>query len=525
MSEELISIIEGMKRKTVDEFVYKAEKLKAPLREIKVRPIALVQIARDESGNCAVRYREPIEEMPKKRLKKNDSICLDFGDHYVGYVTLKLDSTGSPQDAPAFLRLKFAEIANEILDDSSTYQGWISKGWIQEEFIHIDALPCKLKLPRRYAFRYLEVYAIDTSKKFQVVVEDAELKAVSAVSMDDVKPLAGLADDLQEIDRVSLKTLQDCMQNVFEDGPKRDRRLWLGDLRLQAKTNYATYRNFDLVKRCMYLFAGLTRDDGEMGACLFTEPKPQVDDTFLWDYSLFFVSVLYDYYEETKDIEIVKELWQSAYCQIELSLKDMKNGVPYTEQNNMLVFIDWTKGLDRQAAAHGVWIYCLRQGKTLAELVGDTKAAKEIEKLLADAIQKATDFFWDEGQGLFVSGSSRQVSWQSQAWMVLADVFDKEKSRKLMLHLIEMNPEIRPSTPYGYHHVIEALLHVGEKEKALEMMRTYWGGMINLGADTFWEAFDPEHPNASPYGNAQVNSFCHAWSCTPAWLLREYFNE
>lgn len=26
----------------------------------------------------------------------------------------------------------------------------------------------------------------------------------------------------------------DCMQSVFEDGPKRDRRLWLGDLRLQA---------------------------------------------------------------------------------------------------------------------------------------------------------------------------------------------------------------------------------------------------------------------------------------------------
>lgn len=78
-------------------------------------------------------------------------------------------------------------------------------------------------------------------------------------------------------------------------------------------------------------------------------------------------------------------------------------------------------------------------------------------------------------------------------------------------------------TPYAYHHVIEALLHVGEKEKALELMRTYWGGMIELGADTFWEAFDQENPLASPYGNMQVNSFCHAWSCTPAWILRKYF--
>ncbi|MDE7068058.1 MAG: sugar hydrolase, partial [Schaedlerella arabinosiphila] len=335
---------------------------------------------------------------------------------------------------------------------------------------------------------------------------------------DAVKPVEGLPEDLQKIDRASLKTLQDCMQHVFEDGPKRDRRLWIGDLRLQAKANYATFGNYDLVKRCMYLFAGLTRDDGKIGACLFTEPVMQVDDTFLWDYSLFFVSILYDYYQETKDLDLVKELWPAACRQIELALEDMKDGVPDTEKNPMLAFIDWKDGIDRQAPAQGVWIYCLRQGKVLAGLAEDTKAEARIGKLLEEALENAVKHFWDEGQGFFVSGPARQVSWSTQAWMVLADVFEKEKSRELMLHLLEENPEMGVATPYAYHHVIEALLHVGEKEKALELMRTYWGGMIELGADTFWEAFDPKDPNASPYGNTQVNSFCHAWSCTPAWL-------
>ena len=462
--------------------------------------------------------------MSSKLLRKGDSICLDFGDHHVGYVTLKLASAGSPQDAPAFLRLKFAEIPQEILDDSNTYEGWISKGWIQEEFVHIDVLPCELKMPRRYAFRYLEILAIDTSPKFQVVVEQVEGKAVSAVSLEDVKPLSNLPEDLQKIDRASLKTLQDCMQHVFEDGPKRDRRLWIGDLRLQAKTNYATFRNYDLVKRCMYLFAGLTREDGKIGACLFTEPVMQVDDTFLWDYSLFFISVLYDYYKETQDLETVKELWPAAYRQIELALDDMENGILKNE-NPLTAFIDWKEGLDRQAAAQGVWIYCLRQGEFLAELAGTSCEKEKIHALYEDAMEKAVNCFWDEKQGFFVSGASRQVSWSSQAWMVLADVFDKEKSRELMLHLLDVKPAMGVLTPYAYHHVIEALLHVGEKEKALELMRSYWGAMIDLGADTFWEAFDPEDPLASPYGNMQVNSFCHAWSCTPAWLLREYFSE
>lgn len=521
MSDAVVSVIPEMKRRTVDAFVKKAQENDVTLKETKIAPAAMVKIAKDETGNAVIAETEDIAKMSEKRLQKGDSICLDFGDHHVGYVTLKLNSAGSPQDAPAFLRLKFAEIAQEILDDSNTYEGWVSKGWIQEEFIHIDVLPFELKLPRRYAFRFLEILAIDTSQKFQVVVEGVEGIAVSAVSMEDVKPIEGLPEDLQKIDRASLKTLQDCMQHVFEDGPKRDRRLWIGDLRLQAKANYATFKNLELVKRCMYLFAGLTREDGKIGACLFTEPVMQVDDTFLWDYSLFFVSILYDYYQETGDTEIVKELWSTAYRQIELALDDMEDGILKTE-NPLTAFIDWKEGLDRQAAAQGVWIYCLRQGEYLAELIGAEEEKNKIHMLLEEALEKAVSYFWDAEQGFFVSGASRQVSWSSQAWMVLADVLEQEKSRSLMLHLLEVNPEMGVLTPYAYHHVIEALLHVGEKEKALELMRTYWGGMINLGADTFWEAFDPEDPLASPYGNMQVNSFCHAWSCTPAWLLREY---
>ena len=92
------------------------------------------------------------------------------------------------------------------------------------------------------------------------------------------------------------------MQDVFEDGPKRDRRLWLGDLRLQALANYETFKNYDLVKRCLYLFAGQTKDNGQVSACLFTEPEVIADDTFLLDYSMFFGATLYDYYQASKDM-------------------------------------------------------------------------------------------------------------------------------------------------------------------------------------------------------------------------------
>ena len=56
-------------------------------------------------------------------------------------------------------------------------------------------------------------------------------------------------------------------------------------------------------------------------------------------------------------------------------------------------------------------------------------------------------------------------------------------------------------------------------------MTAYWGGMLNKGADTFWEFYDPEDTNASPYGGKIIHSYCHAWSCTPAYFLRKYFSE
>lgn len=77
-------------------------------------------------------------------------------------------------------------------------------------------------------------------------------------------------------------------------------------------------------------------------------------------------------------------------------------------------------------------------------------------------------------------------------------------------------------TPYLYHHYVQALLDLGEREKALSVLRRYWGGMVEAGADTFWELYNPDNPAESPYGGTIVNSDCHAWSCGPAWFLRKY---
>ena len=99
----------------------------------------------------------PVSGMPESPLREGDEIVLDFGNHFVGKLTLKLGFAGSHPDAPVWLRLKFCENERELGESVDDYHGWISKGWIQSEQVHVDVLPCELTLPRRYAFRYVKL--------------------------------------------------------------------------------------------------------------------------------------------------------------------------------------------------------------------------------------------------------------------------------------------------------------------------------------------------------------------------------
>lgn len=145
-----------------------------------------------------------------------------------------------------------------------------------------------------------------------------------------------------------------------------------------------------------------------------------------------------------------------------------------------------------------------------------------LEAKLTAIVNATLEHLWSEEAGFFISGEGQQVSWASQVWVVLAEVLDQEEGKKLLNKLMEENPPIGMNTPYMYHHLVEALLLVGEKEKAVVILKHYWGGMINDGADTFWELYNPSDKEYSPYGSYLINSYCHAWSCTPTYLIRKY---
>lgn len=501
-------------------FILKAKQLQPKIYQKKISPQKIISLINDPSAihHWSSKIVSDANDYLNQSFHSGDSFIIDFGQHNVGYLSFLCESTGSPPDAPAHIKLTFGETLCEIAEPFSQYQGWLSKSWLQQHDEYIDILPAKINLSRRYCFRYLKIDIVSLSPKYQILFKDITFNTVSSapehcLSYQSSDPL------LAKIDQVSIHTLRNCMQDVFEDGPKRDRRLWLGDLRLQALVNNVTFQQQDLVRRCLYLFASHRREDGLVSSNVFVKPDIIADDTFLFDYSLLFVDVLYDYFNQTNDRQTVKELWPIALQQIEINLKRCDAQGLVQDSDDWWSFIDWHEKLNKQGASQGVLIYCLDKACRLSQHFQPDITQALNQKL--DLAKRAAQTLWDEQAGFYTSGEQKQISFATQIWMVLADVGDLAHRQKLLTQLITTPPEIGMNTPYLRHHYILALFKTGMKQQAIDEIKAYWGKMVEFGADTFWELFDPNDLNYSPYGSKIINSYCHAWSCTPAWFIRQ----
>lgn len=229
--------------------------LKPKLEHWEVAPEQQVAFAADSTawqGYAAIGVG-PAAGVLNRPFAAGERFLLDFGEHSVGRLKLAMRTTGKPADAPVRLKLLFAELPQEIAEADRPFTGYLCRSWIQEETVTIDEIPATVVLPRRYAMRYLLLEVVGTPDR--LVFDDIRFIAQSAVGRRLPPPPPGVPERLARLDAIALRTLRDCMQELFEDGPKRDRRLWLGDLYLQAKVDRVSFRRFDLVERSIALLA------------------------------------------------------------------------------------------------------------------------------------------------------------------------------------------------------------------------------------------------------------------------------
>jgi hypothetical protein len=186
-------------------------------------------------------------------------------------------------------------------------------------------------------------------------------------------------------------------------------------------------------------------------------------------------------------------------------------------------FLDWPSSPNQQGVTAGLQallVMTLDSGARLMTTLGDTATAT----LCAEAAARGRQIVPD------VNGSKAGA-----ALLALAGMTDAKLTAETVL---KAGGPKGLSTFYGFY-VLQALARSGDAETALEFIRTYWGGMLDLGATTFWEDFNLEWtPDAAridelvPEGRKDIHgdfgaycyvgfrhSLCHGWASGPtAWL-------
>lgn len=515
-------------------WLQKAEASKPVLNKTTHHPVREVKIVADANAFQGFKAVEDgdINDLYSKSFKKKKEVIVDFGKHLVGNVSFKIKDIGPMQDAVLRFKVTFGEIPSDLGLPVEPYTGSLSRGWMQDFQCDVSYDGC-YTFNRRITARYMKIEAVGTSIYSDFCFDNITFEATTSAGKSKAQLASTTPQIFKDIARVSENTLKDCMQGVFEDGPKRDQRLWMGDLYLEALANTASFKEYNVTKRCLYLLAGLANpDNGLLYSNMVEYPKPHAQQTFFVDYALSYILTINDYLKATGDTETARDLWPVVKNQINTILaKAIDNnhlyantGYQYKGMMVSIVFFDWAPvTLDNHAAIQGLLAHSIDCAYNIAKVIGktdDVKAYPATAKQLRKAGYKA---YWDAKKQIVVSGKERQESYTATSWAVLGDLIKGNEAQKAIRNVMQSNTAIKPGTPYANHFLVAAMLHCGMNSEAKKYVEDYWGGMVRLGADTFWEYYVPDNHLFSSYnGYTLLNSYCHAWSCTPIYFIVNY---
>ena len=196
-----------------------------------------------------------------------------------------------------------------------------------------------------------------------------------------------------------------------------------------------------------------------------------------------------------------------------------------TENQYLKYFIDWgTFGkADAKTGFYAIAAIALNLCVKLCKVLGE-------DELIVECCYKI-DVIWDFDLPLT---NDRQVS----ALQVLARIKDATEINEAIL----CKEPVADITSYLGYYVLLAKGMAGDVSGALDIIRKYWGRMIELGATTFWEFFDyPSSFDAAPIdeivpqGKKDIHgdfgkdcyeglrcSLCHGWACGPTPFISRY---
>ena len=444
------------------------------------------------------------------------SLILDFGRELHGGLKLVFSSC-QPLATPQ-IRLRFGESLSETCSELKTSSpaaeaGRLSKQELKENSATNDHAVRDMVMTVPF---YGQMEVGSTGYRFVRIDMltpgmTAYLKEATAVFRYKDIPYKGsfrCSDDrLNEIWQTGAYTVHLNMQEYIWDGIKRDRLIWLGDMHPETSTINAVFG-----------------DDSSFYASMDLAVKQYPLPAWLNGmsaYSMWYLIIQHDWYMHNGNIDFLRK-----HADYITGLVDQVDARVDKEGNDNLGggrFLDWPSNQNEQ----GVWsgyrallVWAMRDAQYLCRVLGDeahASKAADIEARLRLKVKEPNNLK------------------QAAALMAIAGLMDPAKACG---NYVSVGGPKGFSTFYGYY-MLEALAMDGRYAEAMDIISKFWGGMLDMGATTFWEDFDLEWTkNAAridefvPEGKDDIHgcfgaycylgfrhSLCHGWASGPtAWM-------
>jgi len=300
------------------------------------------------------------------------------------------------------------------------------------------------------------------------------------------------------------------MQEFLIEGLKRDRLVWAGDMYPEIQAVNAVFGYNNVVPKSL----DLMRENA---------PLPQWMNSGFITCSMMWVWSHWDWYMHNGNLKYLEE--QKNYLTALLGLlasqigtdgKEILEGVRHTDWNNI-----------NDPDAQHEWLQ--------ASMVMTFQAGKELCRILKD---KKTEILCDQSiEKLKKHIPPMAGTKQGAAMLAVSGLVPAEKADAEILSRNGTQGLSVFSAPF----ILRARVMAGDFQGALDNIREYYGGMLDLGSTTFWENFNIKWmENAAridemvPKGKVDVHgdlgegcyvsyrkSLCHGWgSGITAWLSR-----
>ena len=436
---------------------------------------------------------------------------IDFGKEVTGHPVIEIDGALGGE----IIDLGYSEVLQtpegETLSPASGMRGIVNP---EKAFVHYaDRYICKPGKQRfqtfdKRAFRYLQLDVRKMQQKLRIGPVSLMFSTYPVEYRGSFTSPDALLNRIWEVGRWSVQL---NMEDAYTDCPWRERGQWWGDARVQAMVNYYAFGDLALIRNGVRQIGQSQTNEGMTMGIYPTDWSFGILPTF----TLIWVVSLWDYYLFSGDRDLLDELFPAVERVVEFferyrSPHDLLRDVPYW------LFVDWA---DVETAGESASVNALYHGALLAAAdIAETlphHIARADYRMLARRIRDGMrQHLWDAKKGCFRDSwkdgvLSEKITEQANCWAVDFGAAPEGMDASILEALFDSHVStVQTGTPYFAFYVLRAMAKVGKHEQCLHYTRTNWGKMLDWGATSWWEQWDPKA------------SACHGWSSGPTWFLQ-----